>query len=187
MDAAALHGGLADPARDAARAFRAAMEAMARPGTIHRIAGCTVPAPLSVAAATLLATLCDGETRLHLAGTCDADPVRDWVRFHLGAPLVARTDAMFALGTWDALAPLDDYAIGTPEYPDRSATLIVEVPDLSPDGPALEGPGIRDRITLSLPDGLLAARVARYPLGVDVYFTCGDRIAALRRTTKGAA
>ena len=187
MDAAALQGGFADPARDAARAFRAAMEAMARPGTIHRIAGCTAPAPLSAAAATLLATLCDGETPLHLAGTCDTGPMRDWVRFHLGAPLVGRSQAVFALGTWGALAPLDDYAIGTPQYPDRSATLIVEVPDLSVDGSALAGPGIRDRITLSLPDGLLAARAARYPLGVDVYFTCGDRIAALPRTTKGVA
>ena len=185
MDAAALHGGFADPARDAARAFRAAMEAMARPGTIHAIAGCTAPPPLSLAAATLLATLCDGETPLHLAGTCDSDPVRDWVRFHLGAPLVGRSQAMFALGTWDALAPLGDYAIGTPQYPDRSATLIVDVPALSAEGPALQGPGIKDRIALSLPDGLLAARVARFPLGLDFYLTCGDRIAALPRTTKG--
>lgn len=186
MDNAALQGGFIDPARDAARAFRAGMEAMARPGTIQTLNGCTAPAPMSVAAATLLSTLCDAETPLHLAGTCDTDGVRKWVRFHLGAPLVGRADAMFAVGNWDALAPLDAYAVGTPDYPDRSATLIVEVAALTNTGATLTGPGIAETATLSLPDGLLAARVARYPLGIDFYFTCGDRIAALPRTTKGA-
>ena len=187
MDSAALQGGFTDPARDAARAFRAGMEAMARPGTIQTLTGCTAPAPLSVAAATLLATLCDAETPLHLAGGWDTAAVRDWVRFHLGAPLVGRADAMFAVGDWDALSPLDDYAIGTAQYPDRSATLIVEVAALTNAGASLTGPGIAQTASLSLPDGLLAARVARYPLGLDFYFTCGDRIAALPRTTKGIA
>jgi alpha-D-ribose 1-methylphosphonate 5-triphosphate synthase subunit PhnH len=93
---------------------------------------------------------------------------------------------MFAVGDWDALAPLDAYAVGTPDYPDRSATLIVEVAALTNTGATLTGPGIAQTATLSLPDGLLAARVARYPLGIDFYFTCGDCIAALPRTTKGA-
>ena len=32
-------------------------------------------------------------------------------------------------GTWDALLPLDRFAIGTPEYPDRAATLVIDVDD----------------------------------------------------------
>ena len=39
MDGATLSGGFADPPRDAAHAFRAAMTAMARPGRIVAIAG----------------------------------------------------------------------------------------------------------------------------------------------------
>jgi alpha-D-ribose 1-methylphosphonate 5-triphosphate synthase subunit PhnH len=185
MENAALQGGFADPARDAARAFRAAMEAIARPGTIQVMTGCSAPAPLSGAAATLLATLCDTETPLHLAGACDTGEVRDWVQFHLGAPLVGRAEAMFAVGAWEALLPLDDYAVGTAQYPDRSATLIVEMVALSHHGVTLTGPGIAQTAQLSLPAGLLAARIARFPLGLDFILACGDRVAALPRTTKG--
>jgi alpha-D-ribose 1-methylphosphonate 5-triphosphate synthase subunit PhnH len=187
MESAALQGGFTDPSRDSARAFRAAMEAMARPGTLQPIRGCNAPAPLSTAAATLLMTLCDAQTPLHLAGSCDTGPVQDWIRFHIGAPLMDRAAAMFAVGSWDALLPLTDYAVGTSQYPDRSATLIVELPELSREGPALRGPGIADTATLSLPEGFLAARVARFPLGLDVFLTCGDQMAAVPRTTQGVA
>jgi alpha-D-ribose 1-methylphosphonate 5-triphosphate synthase subunit PhnH len=59
---------------------------------------------------------------------------------------------MFALGTWEALSPLSSYLIGTSEYPDRSATLIVECPDIAFTGATLKGPGIKDSATLALPD-----------------------------------
>ena len=60
MTADALTGGFADAPRDAARAFRAALNALARPGRIEMLAGAVPPAPLSVAAGTLLLTLADG-------------------------------------------------------------------------------------------------------------------------------
>jgi alpha-D-ribose 1-methylphosphonate 5-triphosphate synthase subunit PhnH len=113
--------------RDAAHAFRAAMNVMARPGRIERLAGARPPAPLSVAAGVLLLTLCDPETPLHLAGAHDTPEVRGWIAFHTGAPVVGRAQAAFAVGTWEALGPLEGYRIGEAEYPDRSATLIVEM------------------------------------------------------------
>jgi alpha-D-ribose 1-methylphosphonate 5-triphosphate synthase subunit PhnH len=178
-------GGFADPPVQAARAFRAAMEAMARPGSIHRVSGAVPPAPLSVAAGVLLLTLTDPETPLHLAGAADCAAVRGWIAFHTGAPLVGPEAAMFALGPWPALGDLGRYPAGTPDYPDRSATLIVELPALEPVGIALAGPGIRGRAALSLPDrAAFEANAARFPLGVDFFLTAGDRLAALPRSTR---
>ncbi len=185
MEAAALEGGFADGPRDAAFAFRALMNAMARPGTIETITGAQPPASLSVAAGTLILSLCDPDTPLYLAGGADTQAARDWVAFHTGAPLVGPSHAMFAVGTWGDLMPISAYPVGTPEYPDRSTTLIIEMADLSNTGTPLSGPGIKDTAALNLPDpGILARNNAQFPLGCDFYFTAGDRVAALPRSTR---
>jgi alpha-D-ribose 1-methylphosphonate 5-triphosphate synthase subunit PhnH len=182
---AALDGGFADASRDAAHAFRAALDVMARPGRIARLSGAHPPAPLSVAAGTLILTLCDPETPVHLAGAHDTAEVRGWIAFHTGAPVSGRAEAAFAVGTWDALLPLDLYRIGEAEYPDRSATLIVEMADLRAEGARLTGPGIRDAARLSLPETEAFRRNARlFPLGLDFFLTAGDRVAALPRTSR---
>lgn len=182
---AALGGGFTAAAHQSAHAFRAAMQAMARPGLIVDIGGAVPPAPLSIAAGTLILTLCDPGTPLFLAGDHDCIGVRDWVTFHTGAPLTGAATCSFAVGTWQALLPLGAYPIGTPEYPDRSATLIVEMPQLSATGPILRGPGIKDSAALSLPDiAAFQANARTFPLGLDFYFTAGARMAALPRTTQ---
>ncbi len=179
-----LDGGFGAPPVDAANAFRAIMTAMAQPGTICTVAGVTPPAPLSVAAGVALLTLCDPETPLFLAARQDSAVLRDWITFHCGAPLVPATQAQFALGAWDDL-PLDAFALGTAEYPDRSATLIVELPELTSTGPVLRGPGIKDQARLCLPEMKVFQRNnALFPLGLDFIFTCGDRLAALPRSTR---
>jgi alpha-D-ribose 1-methylphosphonate 5-triphosphate synthase subunit PhnH len=185
MEAAALEGGFSNAPVDAAQAFRAAMAVLARPGRIGTLTGARPPAPLSVAAGTLILTLCDPDTGLHLAPSHDTPDICAWVAFHTGAPQVARGDAAFALGTWEALMPLSGYPLGTAEYPDRSATLIVECETLGPEGATLRGPGIRGQAGLSLPEtAAFAANARLFPLGLDFYFTAGDRVAALPRSTK---
>lgn len=185
MQTQTLTGGFASPATDAAHAFRAVMEAMARPGTIQDITGAAPPAPLSAAAGAVLLTLCDTDTGLTLTGDHDSPAIRNWLAFHTGAPLAAPAQADFALGTWDALHPRAAYPIGTADYPDRSTTLIVECATLTNDGPTLTGPGIKDSTTLSLPEtDFFQANHARFPLGLDCIFTCGTRLAALPRSTK---
>lgn len=184
-DLQTLSGGFADAAIDAAHAFRAAMTVMARPGEIRQLDQATPPPPLSPAAGTLLLTLCDPETPVHLAGTLDCKAVRDWIAFHAGAPIVAAEEADFAFGRWQDLAPLTRFRIGTPEYPDRSATLVVEMDALSATGARLTGPGIRDTTHLALPDArAIAANQALYPLGCDFFFTARTRVAALPRSTR---
>ncbi|ROU02437.1 phosphonate C-P lyase system protein PhnH [Histidinibacterium lentulum] len=173
--------GFADPPRDSARVFRAAMEAMARPGTAYAVTGPEVPG-LSPAAAVLLLTLTDPSTPVYLGRA--AARARDWLTFHTGAPAAEKSAAMFALGAWEDLAPLDPYPVGTPDYPDRSATLIVETSALRGGDARLTGPGIETEARLPLPDRAAFARNAGlYPLGLDFYFTCGSALAALPRST----
>jgi len=185
MQAETLAGGFTNPAIGSAHAFRSVMEAMARPGTIHGINGTQPPTPLSVAAGTVLLTLCDTDTPVYLAGEADHDDVRAWLAFHTGAPLTGPSHAMFAVGDWDALMPLSSYPIGTPEYPDRSTTLIVECANLQANGATLHGPGIRSEAALSLPETrAFQSNRAMFPLGLDFLFACGDQIAALPRSTE---
>lgn len=180
----ALSGGFAAPPLDAARAFRALLDVMARPGRIADLGGAVPPAPLSVAAGTVALTLLDGTTPVHLAGAHDTAAVREWITFHTGAPLVGAEDAVFAVGTWGALQPVTRFAIGTPEYPDRACTLIVECTGLKPQGARLTGPGIKDVAHLSLPEAVaFRANRALFPLGFDAFLTAGNRVAGLPRST----
>lgn len=184
MEAQILAGGFAEPAIQAAHAFRSVMEAMARPGTIQDIEGAEPPAPLSNAAGAVLLTLCDLDTPVCLVGALDCDEVRAWLAFHTGAPIVGPSHAMFAVGTWDALGPLSAYLVGSSEYPDRSATLIVERGELG-RGATLTGPGIQDTQRLNVPDiKAFQNNHALFPLGLDFIFTSGDQIAALPRSTE---
>lgn len=177
----ALTGGFINAAHQSAHAFRAALNVMARPGLMETVTGAAPPAPMSVAAGVLILTLCDRTTPLFLAGEYDCPNLRDWIRFHTGAPLSRACDASFAIGRWDDLTG-QDFPIGTAEYPDRATSLIVEMPELIASGARLTGPGIEVSARLSLPIGF--DNHAQFPLGLDCFFTCGDRIAALPRSTK---
>ena len=185
MNAQAVEGAFLTPPVDAAHAFRAIMEAMARPGTIKSAPHVSPPAPLSSAAGACLLTLCDHETPLFLAPEYRIPSVLEWIAFHTGAPLSDKASCQFALGPWQSLLPLDDYPLGSDEYPDRSATLIVELAELSNSGASLSGPGIKDSASLSLPEVVLFQNNhARFPLGLDFLFTAGDSVAALPRSTE---
>ncbi len=186
MQSQSLIGGFSDAPKDSAIAFRVALDVMARPGKIAKISGGTPPEPMSTSAGTLLLTLCDPETPVWLAPSLRGAQIKEWLRFHTGAPLVdSRSEAMFAVGRWSELLPVTDFAIGTPEYPDRSATLIVEVEALENAGAILHGPGIKDTSELALPEvKAFRNNATLFPLGLDFYFTSGSRIAALPRTTK---
>lgn len=177
--------GFAHPVLDAQSCFRAVLEAMARPGRVqHATPPAEVPPGLSPAAAAVLLTLVDADTRLRLSAGPEAEA---WVRFHCGSPLV-EDGAEFVL---DAAAPLLALESGTEEEPERGATLILEVKALQEGtGWRLTGPGIRDAHRLhatGAPAGFVAdwaANRARFPRGIDVILTAGDRLAALPRTTR---
>lgn len=185
IDLADVEPGFADASAASQRVFRDALEALAHPGRIVEIAA-GLPA-----ARALLLTLLDGNTPLWLSRS--AHGAHATLRFHTGCPVVEQpAGASFALvARGEELPPLDAFAQGSEEYPERSATLVVEVSDLVPSGGwRLEGPGIRERGFLTvrgLPERFAAEWAqnhARFPRGVDVFLSCGSRLCGLPRTTR---
>jgi len=185
-----LSAGLVDPAHDSQRFFRAVLEAYAHPGRILTLREPPQSIePLSPAATAILLTLVDRDTPLWLAPTLAIPDACHALRFHTGAPLVEdKAQAAFAVVPAGDTR-LDGFALGTDRYPDRSATLIVEVPSLR-DGPITvwRGPGIADRADVAvagLPDRFWsewAANRALLPCGVDIVFTAGAEALALPRS-----
>jgi alpha-D-ribose 1-methylphosphonate 5-triphosphate synthase subunit PhnH len=185
-----LAPGLVDPAHDAQRLFRAVLNAFSQPGRVV-----TLPTPsagpggISQAAAAFLLTLVDRDTPLWLAPEVDSDAVGDFVRFHTGAAIVDnRAAAVFAVLAHDA-ASFDGFAIGTDAYPDRSATLLIEVPVLGAGSSRTwRGPGIDGRASVAI-GGLgadfwraWAENHALFPCGVDIVFAAGSQLLALPRS-----
>ena len=183
-----------DAVRESQSIFRLAMSAMASPGRVLPFASqLQPPTPLLPPAAALLLTLCDFETAVWLdPQLANSASVAAFLRFHTGARLVASpADAAFAAIADAARMPdLATFPQGTPEYPDRSATLIVQVEALAARGWRLEGPGIRDAAHLSaapLPadfvDQVRANRSA-FPCGIDIFLATREALAALPRSVR---
>lgn len=191
-----------DPVHDAQTSFRCILKALSEPGSIQRIPAAaggnaggklSSPAPLHAATTAALLTLADFETPLWLSDAARTPAVESYVRFHCACPLLddpAR--AQFAVVT--AFEPgftLERFAQGSMEYPDRSATLLLQVPTLD-EGPAriLSGPGIAHTRVLKvggLPpdfDAQWQKNGSLFPLGVDLIFCCGDALVGLPRTTR---
>jgi alpha-D-ribose 1-methylphosphonate 5-triphosphate synthase subunit PhnH len=195
MTTTELAAGFADKVLGAQSTFGAVMEAMARPGRIRRISvEAGTPAPLMHGSAALALTLFDHDTPIWLDETIAADgTVAQWLKFHTSAPLTGDpSSAAFALiGDGSALLPLERFALGTPEYPDRSTTLIIQAQALgSGDGFRLHGPGIDGETLLQAslqPADLfdrLSINAALFPRGLDVALVSGDQVVAIPRTTR---
>ena len=192
IDLHPLAPGFLSPTLDAQRTFRTILEAMAHPGRILPVCEpLQPPGPLSIGAAALCLTLLDFETSLW-ADSAVTRPALDWLRFHCGCKIAAQPWAAdFALIASPGQIPsLVLFPAGEDEYPERSATLIVQVDGLSPQGgKRLSGPGIRDFTHLNaegLPESFWEERQSQsslYPLGVDILFVSGRTIAALPRAT----
>jgi len=184
----------ADPVFESQAAFRAILAAMARPGAILACGeGLAPPAPLSPAAAAAILALADFETPLWIAPSLLAGEIASYLKFHTGAPLTAAPDkAAFALidPALDEMR-LADFAQGTPDYPDRSTTIVVQLRSLS-QGPRLTlvGPGVRGAATLAaepLPDDFVVQwreNHAAFPLGVDLILASSAEVAALPRSVR---
>ena len=185
-----LASGFADPVRDAQGRFRAVLDAMASPGRIVPMAGPQeTPPGISPAVLSVLLSLADYTTPLWLGR--DDPAISEYLSFHTGAPKAATPEkAMFVWVPAD-LRPIDISAFhpGDAEYPDRAATLLVEVASFE-DSPSatLSGPGIESTISLTSPDldatfwSAMQINNARYPLGVDVILASADAVVGVPRS-----
>jgi alpha-D-ribose 1-methylphosphonate 5-triphosphate synthase subunit PhnH len=181
------------PVHDAQATFRSILKALSEPGTVQALSVMVAgPAPLMPATTALCLTLLDFETSVWLQGCAALPAVRSYLGFHCGCVLAdAPADAAFAvLPDAEAGFDLTHFPQGQAEYPDRAATLLIQVPSLD-SGPrfTISGPGIRGTGTLQvggLPshfNAMWRANTGSFPLGVDIVFCCGNAIVGLPRTT----
>jgi alpha-D-ribose 1-methylphosphonate 5-triphosphate synthase subunit PhnH len=145
---------LPEPALASQAVFRAVMDALARPGAVVPCRpGVVAPAPLSATAAALATALLDYETPFWLDELLARTPdVRDWIRFHTGARITCDPQqASFAFIADPADAPpFECFSVGTDTYPDRSATLVMQVSGFRLGaGLCLHGPGIAGDVSFS--------------------------------------
>ena len=190
---AELPAGFADKVLSAQSTFRSVMDAMARPGSVQRVAADVgTPTGLMRGAAAIALTLFDHDTTIWLDEPLSASShVARWLRFHTSAPIATeRRYATYALiGDPLALPDLETFALGSEEYPDRSTTLVLQVAALGTGTRyRLSGPGLREPVLLKAA-GLPAnfAQVwqenhALYPRGVDIILCADTTLAALPRS-----
>ncbi|MEB5973267.1 phosphonate C-P lyase system protein PhnH [Pantoea dispersa] len=177
------------PVADAQRAFRRILKAMSEPGVMVSLPLAQGWGDLSPAATAVLLTLVDQDSALWLDRRVDSDIVRSNLRFHTGVPIVDERDAPFALTHAAANPDPASFAAGDNLSPEKSTTLIVEVPALNGGLTLrLSGPGLRESraIAPQLPAAILTylrERPHPFPQGVDLIFTCGEAMMALPRTT----
>jgi alpha-D-ribose 1-methylphosphonate 5-triphosphate synthase subunit PhnH len=188
--------GFDDPVAGSQAVFRGALQAVSLPGRPVEVPPVGQgPTRGHGAAARLLLALLDSDCSLWLSPSLEASDARAWLRFHTGCRCVdnpAQADFLW-LATGDAWPRLEVMDAGSDEYPDQSATCVMEVGRLV-SGPGgqwmLEGPGIEGRQGLSvegLPEDFedqWQANHAAFPRGVDVFLATPTQLLGLPRSTR---
>jgi len=188
---AVLAAGLADPVFGSQTVFRTILDAFSAPGQVFELDDGLAgnPTHLPTAAAALLLTLADYETPVYLSG--EDNETRRWLAFHTGAPkAVTQAAARFAVIDASFDASLAAFNLGDDRYPDTSSTVIFLCDALDGGLPfTLTGPGIPSS-TVFAPLGVsaslwreIADNNAMFPLGVDLIFVAGAKLAGLPRST----
>lgn len=185
--------GLANPVMESQAIFRVILRAFSRPGIpVDFPAAAAIAAPLPAGISLACLALCDQDTPVWFGPGLDVRPVREWVRFHTGAPLCAGPEqAAFAfLDGMEALPALQKFSMGTDLAPEAGATLVISTPrQLGHRDMVLSGPGIPAPASFLLPAlpplfwRQRQALQAAYPRGLDLLFCSEGAFAGLPRTT----
>lgn len=181
------------PAHDNQRIFRAVLLTMSRPGTVTVLGNWpNPPKGLHPAAASVCLTLVDMDTPLWL-GEAPPRDIQTYLRFHCGCPVVdnQHRGAFGLVLDGNELPDFTRFNLGDLEYPDRSATVIIQVKAIHVGrGVQLTGPGI-DGLTRLTVDGLhsdfwqaLQHNSRLFPLGMDIILATQTEIVSLPRTVQ---
>lgn len=194
INLSAVGPGFEHPALESQRIYRRLLDAMARPGRLQDLSEAPAPpAGLLRPSAGIALTLFDFETRVWLDPALRGGDSEAWLRFHCSCPLTDEASiAAFALVV-DAtgMPPLDAFDCGDVRYPDRSTTLVVQLPSLV-DGTVIHlgGPGIDGRTQVApagLPENFweqIEANHANFQLGVDLFLVDHERVLGLPRSAR---
>ena len=194
IDLGAVRRGFQQPPLEAQRLYRRLLDAMAGPGRPQDLSEAPEP-PEGLFRSTggVALTLLDFETLVWLDPTLRGGEAQAWLRFHCGCPFTEDANAAtFALIVDAAHMPrLEAFNPGDARYPDRSTTLLVQVPALEGgETVQLTGPGIEGTVELSpagLPDDFwtqVDANRAEFQLGVDLMLLDDERVLALPRSSR---
>jgi alpha-D-ribose 1-methylphosphonate 5-triphosphate synthase subunit PhnH len=186
-----------EEAQNGQQAFRVFLDSMARPGQLRRLDTSKLEPPAGLAGASALLGLClmDSEVGFHCAGF--TPEVTEYLRVNTNSRVVSAGEAEFVF-LRDS-SHLDEVAVaktGDPEYPELSATLVLQVLALS-EQPladslriATSGPGVDGVRSFSV-GGLETAFLTllrrtneEFPLGLDLVLTCGDAVLSLPRSQR---
>jgi alpha-D-ribose 1-methylphosphonate 5-triphosphate synthase subunit PhnH len=190
-----LDGGFADPVLQSQASFRAIMDALANPGTCQDlVTPQSISHTMSVELVSTLLTLSDHDTAIWLDnGLAHDNALTAFIGFHAGAPIVAEPGkAAFAFASAAGTLPaLDQFNLGTQEYPDRSTTIVLAVPALTGGKTlVLRGPGIKDHRHISptgLPEDFVDQWTANrdlFPRGIDLLLVANGQVMGLPRSTR---
>jgi alpha-D-ribose 1-methylphosphonate 5-triphosphate synthase subunit PhnH len=155
-----------------------------------------VPENAHAASAALLLALLDQDCKVWLSDGFTNSHAAAWLRFHTGCTLVMNSiEADFA---WIAhaheLPAFEDLAQGNAQYPEQSATCVVQVLGIDTahnasswtlSGPGVDGTGHLNLVGLS--DGFVSERrnsQIHAPCGLDFFFTHNDTLIGLPRSTQ---
>ncbi|MBC8318337.1 MAG: phosphonate C-P lyase system protein PhnH [Desulfobulbaceae bacterium] len=165
------------------RIFRALMEAMARPGSVHCLGnwldGTHGYRGVLASLLDIQSTLSDCHNLLE-AG--------DWPLLQARPEVVEKADYLLCRGN---AQPSGDPKVGTLSCPDQSATLLVQIEALGHGKQTLvlRGPGIKTSCTLQL-EGFgagwleLREQSLSFPLGIDIILVDQHSVTAIPRTSR---
>ncbi len=188
-----------DEVFDAQLHFRIILDAMAKPGIIKTIDGVKINPPQGIHHASSLI----GFALLN-ADTCfssvqlNQKEIAEYLLLNTGAPFVTEASADFIF--MDGMQPAELIAsikFGTLEYPENSATIIIDVEEISDSmnegslSLILSGPGIENQHRVfikGMGEQIISFRSevnAEYPLGIDMILTdLNNRMICIPRTSK---
>lgn len=185
------------------KVFRSILDSMARPGKINSLQPFPLPCAVrgKTSAASILGIICtllDIEVSFWIVAPGLKGLIGD-IEFYTNARLVSLTEADYiVMSARDDPRILLEAKRGSLNYPDDSATIILEVDGIS-DVPfqggatalslMLEGPGILQRKAFFV-DGITESFIrtletinAEFPLGLDLILVSRHRIACIPRST----
>jgi alpha-D-ribose 1-methylphosphonate 5-triphosphate synthase subunit PhnH len=199
-----MSAGFSNEAFGSQAVFRVVLTALSEPGQWREVSS-DAPAPeqgQSAAAAVLLALL-DPDCVLWVSPEFTKGSAPAWLRFHTGCRLtnVPHEANFLWFHALDSLLPFTEFALGSDEYPDQSATVLIDVmpkqnATLNIPALTLTGPGIKEAVHVVLSEqidiseekfnGLIASlqsNQVNFPRGADTLLCAGTRILGLPRTT----
>jgi len=219
VDLSLVCKGFDDPVKDSQSSFRTILDALSQPGTVGHLDVIPLgyaPEKWTEAAWALAMTLLDGDTRVWLSPSLATAVAHASLQFHTSCPITrdpGEADFIF-VGNPNEQPDWSSFRHGEAEFPDLSATVILQVPGIEvvePSAPniapntapnvapsstwELRGPGIEHRRLIRLqhepedhwPEQLrhaLVANRAQFPLGVDLLLVWLDLVVALPRSTR---